>query len=122
MARLLTLLLTILLIHLILNQNDLPNCMEHGANNVEIMVPLQYLSNFSRILEMPLINCDINIILTLPENSVIIFTDVANQNATFAISDTKLYVPVVTLSTQNNSKLLQQMKSGFKRVISWNKY
>ena len=96
--------------------------MELGANNVEIMVPLKHLSNFSRTLEMPLINCDINIILTLPENSVIIFTDVANQNATFAISDTKLYVPVVTLSTQDNSKLLQQMKSGFKRVISWNKY
>ena len=96
--------------------------MELGANNVEIMVPLKHLSNFSRTLEMPLINCDINIILTLPENSVIIFTDVANQNAKFAISDTKLYVPVVTLSTQDNSKLLQQMKSGFKRVISWNKY
>ena len=49
-------------------------------------------------------------------------TNVANQNATFAITDTKLYVPVVTLSTQHNCKLLQQLKSGLKRVINWNKY
>ena len=46
----------------------------------------------------------------------------ANQNATFAITDTKLYVPVVTLSTQDNAKLLQQLKSGFKRLINRNKY
>ena len=57
---------------------------------------------------MPLINCEVNLILTMPENCVIVSTDVANQNATFAISDTKIYVPVVTLSTQDNSKLLQQ--------------
>ena len=49
-------------------------------------------------------------------------TNVANQNATFAVTDTKLYVPVVTLSTQDNAKLLQQLKSGFKKVINWNKY
>ena len=40
----------------------------------------------------------------------------------FTITDTKLYVPVVTLSTQDNTKLLQQLKSGFKRTIYWNKY
>ena len=45
-----------------------------------------------------------------------------NQAATFAITDTNLYVPVVTLSTQENTKFLQQLKSGFKRVINWNKY
>ena len=45
-----------------------------------------------------------------------------NQNVTFAITDTKLYVPVVTLSTQKNTKFLQQLNSGFKRVINWNKY
>ena len=55
-------------------------------------------------------------------NCVIVSTNVANQNATFAITDTKLYVPVVTLSTQDNTKLLQQLKSGFKRVINWNRY
>ena len=55
-------------------------------------------------------------------NSVIIYTNVANQNPTFQISETKLYVPVVTSSTQDNAKLLPQIKSGFKRTISWNKY
>ena len=51
-----------------------------------------------------------------------ISTNVQNQNATFAITDTKLYVPIVTLSTQENTKFLQQLKPGFKRVINWNKY
>ena len=55
-------------------------------------------------------------------NSVIIYTNVANQNSTFQISETKLYVPVVTSSTQDNAKLLPQIKSGLKRTISWNKY
>ena len=67
---------------------------------------------------MPLINCEINLVLTWFTNCVIFSTNVANQNATFEVNDTKLYVPVVTLSTQDNSKLLQQLKSGFKRVIS----
>ena len=53
---------------------------------------------------------------------VIVSTNVANQSATFEITDTKLYCPVVTLSTEDNFKLLQQLKSGFKRVINWNKY
>ena len=83
------------------------------------MVPLKYLSNFWRTLEMPLINCEVNLILTWSSTCVI--TD-SNGAGTFAITDTKLYVPVVTLSTQENTKLLQQLKSGFKRVINWNKY
>ena len=74
------------------------------------MVPLKYLSNLWRTLEMPLINCEINFILTWSTNCVIVSTNVANQNATFEITDTKLYVPVVTLSTQDNSKLHQQLK------------
>ena len=49
-------------------------------------------------------------------------TNIDNQSATFSINDTKLYVPVVTLSTQDNAKLLEQLKSGFKRTINWNKY
>ena len=95
---------------------------DDGTKNVEIMVPLKYLSNFWITLEMPLINCEINLILTWSTNCVIVSTNAANQNVTFEITDTKLYVPVVTLSTQDNSKLLQQFKSGFKRVINWNKY
>ena len=71
---------------------------------------------------MPLINCEINLIFTWSTSCVIVSTNVANQNATFAITDTKLYVPVVSFSTQDNSKLLQQLKSGFKRVVNWNKY
>ena len=70
---------------------------------------------------MPLINCDVNLILTWSSTCVLIATNTPNQNATFAITDTKLYVPVVTLSTQENSKFFQQLKSGFKRVINWNK-
>ena len=95
---------------------------DDGTKTVEIMVPLKYLSNIWRTLEIPLINYETSLILTWSANCVIASTNVANQNATFEISDTKLYVPVVTLSTQDNSKLLQQLKSGFKRVINWNKY
>ena len=68
---------------------------------------------------MPLINCEVNLILTWSSTCVITDSTVAG---TFEITDTKLYVPVVTLSTQENAKLLQQLKSSFKRVINWNKY
>ena len=85
------------------------------------MVPLKYLSSFWRTLEMPLLKCEINLILTWFKNCLIVSANVANQNATFARTDTKLYVPVVTLSTQGNAKLFQQLKSSFKRVINWNK-
>ena len=86
------------------------------------MVPLKYLSNFWRTLEIPLINCEVNFILTWSANCVIVSTDVANQNVTFTISEAKRYVPVVTLLTQDDAKLLTQLKSGFKRTIYWNKY
>ena len=68
---------------------------------------------------MLLINCETNLILTWSSTCVI--TNSAGA-ARFAKIDAKLYVPVVTLSTQDNSKLLQQLESGFKRTISWNKY
>ena len=86
------------------------------------MVPLKYLSNFWRTPEMPLINCEVELILTWSSGCVIIYTDVAKQNPTFPITETNLYVPVITLSTQDNAKLLPQLKSGFKRTINWNKY
>ena len=95
---------------------------DDGTKNVEMMVLLKYLSNYWRFLEMFLINCEINLILTWNANCIIVSTNITNQNATFTTTDTKLYVPVVTLSTQDNAKLLQQLKSGFKRVINWNKY
>ena len=62
---------------------------------------------------MPLINCEIELILDWSGNCVIIFTDVNNQVPTFTIAETSLYVPVVTLSTKDNSKLLTQLKNGF---------
>ena len=71
---------------------------------------------------MPLINCEVELILSWSHNCVIISTGVANQNPTFTITETNLYVPIVTLSTQYDAKLLSQLKSGFKRTISWNKY
>ena len=86
---------------------------------IEIMVPLKYLSIFWRTLEMPLINCEMKLMLTWSSTCVITNSTGAGS---FAITDTKLYVPVVTLSTQDNAKLLEQLKSGFKKVINWNKY
>ena len=71
---------------------------------------------------MLLINCEVNLILTLSVNRVIVSTNVANQGATFTTTETKLYVTVVTFSTQDNAKLLTQLKSGFKRTINRNKY
>ena len=96
--------------------------------DVEIMVPLKYLSNFWRTLEMPLINCEINLILTWSSTCVILTWSstcvITNSTGagTFAITDTSLYAPVMTLSTQENTKLLQQLKSGFKRATNWNIY
>ena len=104
---------------------------------VEIVVPLKYLSNFWRTLNMPLINCEINLILTWSENCVLTCkaTRDANPdvnpaktaannptNATIKIMDTKLYIPVITLSTKDDSNFLEQLKSGFKRTIKWNNY
>ena len=90
-----------------------------GTKKVEIMVPLKYLSNFWRTLEMPLINCESILILTWSDKCVL---SNDTKATIFAIRGTKFYVPVVTLSTQGNAKLLEQLGSGFKRTISWNKY
>ena len=68
------------------------------------MVPLKYLSNFWRTLEMPLINYEVNLILTWSSTCV---TTNSTGAGRFAITDTKLHVPVIILSTQDNSKLLQ---------------
>ena len=86
------------------------------------MAPLKYLSNFWRTLEMPLINCELELILDCSASCVIIYTNVVNQVPTFTITEANLYVPVVTLSTNDNSKLLTQLKNGFKRTITWKKY
>ena len=89
------------------------------AKNVEIIVPLKYLSHFRRTLEMPLINCEVNLILTWSSTCVITKSTASEK---FSITDTKLCVPFVTFSTPDNTKLLQQLKSGFMKTINWNKY
>ena len=67
-------------------------------------------------------NCEINLDLKWSRKRVIVITAVADQGTIFSITDAKLYVPVETLSTQDNKKLDEQLKSGFKRIINWNKY
>ena len=86
------------------------------------MVPFKYLSNFGGTIKMSLINCEINLDLSMSEKGVIVPVTLANQGATFSITDTKLYVPIVILSIQDNVKLLKQLKSDFKRRINWAKY
>ena len=91
-----------------------------GTKDVEIIVPLKYLNDFWNTLEMALVNCEINFILSCSANCFLVAGTMANQVATFARTDTKLHVPVITLLTQDNAKLLEQLKSGFKRTINWN--
>ena len=85
-----------------------------NTKDVKIIVPLKYLSNFWRTLEMPLINCEVSLFLTWSSTCVV--TNSSGEGR-FTITDTKLYVTVVTLSTQDNAKLFQQLKSGFRRTI-----
>ena len=68
---------------------------------------------------MPVINCEVNLILTWSKDSVI---NNSTGEGKCKITETILYVPIVTLSTQDNAKLLQQLKSGFERTINWDKY
>ena len=87
--------------------------------NVKIAVPLKYLSNFFRSLEMLLINCKIKLNLTWKKECVL-STDAGN--AVFIINNTKLYVPVVTLSKEDNKDFIEQQNKGFQRSVYWNKY
>ena len=96
--------------------------VNNGTKNVDKMVLLKYLNNFWGALEMPLISYKINLIPSWSVNCFIVANPINNKDPTFAIVDAKLYVPVLTLSAQNNAELLQQLKSGFKRRINWDKY
>ena len=87
--------------------------------SVKVVVPLKYSSNFFRSLEMPLINCKIKLNLTWKKECVL-STDAGN--AVFIINDTKLYVPVVTLSKEDNKDFIEQQNKGFQRSIYWNEY
>ena len=89
--------------------------------NTDDVVPLKYLSNFWRSLDLPLINCEIELDLKWTRNCVLIEDDNITD-VRFTITSTKLYVPVVTLSINDNIEFLENIKQGFKRTISWNKY
>ena len=71
------------------------------------------------MLEIPLINCKVELSLSWYENYILYS---AGNNATFTITDAKLYVPIVTLSAEDNAKLSKLLSEGFKRSIYWNKY
>ena len=85
---------------------------------VKIAIPLKYLINFWRSLEMPLVNCKIELSLNWIEKCLL----TTANTAIFKIIDVKLYVPVVTLSAEDNVKLLKLLSEGFKRTVYWNKY
>ena len=85
--------------------------------NVKVVLPLKYLSNFLRSLEMPLINCKIKLNLTWKKECVL---STGDGEAVFIINDIKLYVPVVTLSKEDNKDFIEQKNKGFQRSIYWN--
>ena len=101
-------------------------------NEVILVVPLKCLGNFWRALNIPLISCEVSLELKWDKNCVITSQQVgedlnggntaAPTDTTLAINDCKLYLPVVTLSKDDEIKLLTNLKSGFKREIIWNKY
>ena len=108
---------------------------KNGTQTKELAIPLKYLGNFWRALNIPLISCEVflelkwnkNCVITSLEQRVIAGTnpparDNAPTGATLSITNCKLYVPVVTLSKDGEIKLLTNLKSGFKREIIWNKY
>ena len=100
-----------------------------SLKNIKIDVPLKYLSDFFRSLEMPLINCKIHLKLNWNNNCVMHGADtyaggdnVNNRETTFKITSTALYVPIVTLSTKDNVNFTKQLNEGFKRSVHWNEY
>ena len=108
---------------------------KNGTQEIELAIPLKYLGNFWRALNIPLISCEVFLELKWNKNCVItsleqrqvdagppVGRDNAPTGATLSITDCKLYVPIVTLSKDDEIKLLTNLKSGFKREIIWNKY
>ena len=98
------------------------------VKKLEITAPLKYLSNFGRALKIPLINCEMSLILTWSRECVITTMerrvikntrrDTYRTNATIQITDTKLYVPVVTLSTENDKTFLEKLGAGLKELLN----
>ena len=89
---------------------------DNNVNNVKLVVPLKYVSNFFRSLEMPLVNCKIDLELPWHKDCMISSANAAaGQVVSFMITNTKLYLPVVTLSTRENTNLTKQLNEGFKK-------
>ena len=97
-----------------------------SLTDTEVVIPLKYLRNFWRNLDIPLINGEVELILTWSKNCVLADMSVnavlnppivPPSGATFQITDTKLYVPVITLSKENDIKPLEKLKFGFTRTI-----
>ena len=102
---------------------------DRSLKNTKIVVPLKYLSNFLRSLEMPLINWKIHLELDWNKSCVMYGADTYaggdnanNSETTFKIRSTKLYLPIVILSTKDNVHLTKQFNEGFKRSVYWNEY
>ena len=102
---------------------------DRSLKDARIIVPLKYLSNSFRSLEMPLINCKIHLELNWNNNCVMYGADTYaggnngnDRETTFKITSTKLYVPIVTLSTKDNVNLAKRLNEGFKRMVYWNEY
>ena len=103
---------------------------DRSLKNTNLVVPLKYLSNFFESLEMPLINCKIHLELNWHNNCVIMYgadtyaggDNANNRETALKIKSTKLYVPIVTLSTKDNVNLTKQLNKGFKGSVYWNKY
>ena len=121
-----TLLMIIIPLHLTLIANTEADGAKKG---VKIAVPLKYLSNFWRSLEIPLINCQVELSLKWIENCVLTIATIdadasatGADSATFEITDAKLYDSIVTLSAENNAKLSKILSEGFKKSVYWNKY
>ena len=112
--------------------NPIYNVNKNGKQEVELAIPLKYLGNFWRALNIPLISCEVSLELKWDKNCIITsleqrdigggYRDNAPAGATLSITDCKLYVPAVTLSKDDETKLLTNLKSGFKREIIWNNY
>ena len=98
------------------------NVIAGRAHTAKLVIPLKYLSNFFRSLEIPLINCKINLELNWSQNCALATHAGNGGDITFTITDARLYVPIVTLSSKDTSHLSKLLSEGFKRSVFWNKY
>ena len=100
-------------------KTSINNNVVSGHKNVKIFVPLKYLSNFFRYLETPLVNCNLELTLEWSENCLLRTSDDA---ITFKITNTRLFVPVVTLSINDNDIFLKKLKNKLTKRINWNSF